>query len=329
LYPFDFVSPCSLKEAYALKKEHFHAVYVAGGTDVLPAIKYELISPPLLISLKKIAGLDEICPADDALTIGAMTPLWKLAEYAANHPSLKGLNQAARAVASPQIRTIGTVGGNLLQEVRCFYYNQTATWRSGVQTCLKFGGDICHQAPAKKECPASYYSDLAPVLLAADASVGMFEDEQVKEMSLFALLSSPSARKDSILSHISVPNPDTVQHIFFAKQAVRGAIDFPLASAALVLRSDGAIRLCLGAMTPVPFFLQQTQAALEHAYQQQSAFPPELYEMAQEEANAHMRPIREASVSPTVKKHASKVVTQVMKAFEHVASSNNGRCAKL
>ncbi len=94
------------------------------------------------------------------------------------------LSETARLVASPQIRNVGVIGGNILQDRRCMYFNQTEFWRAGLEPCFKTGGRVCHQAPGSSSCRAIYYSDLAPLLMVMDARVEYFTDCGYKYDSL-------------------------------------------------------------------------------------------------------------------------------------------------
>ena len=319
-HEFAYKRPTGLEEVLALKKADKSAVYIAGGTDLIPLVKCGLIFPQMLISLEKIPGLNEMAIVGDSLEIGAMMPLRKLAKLARASDTLTrlpGLTQAAGLVASPQIQSIGTLGGNLLQSARCFYFNQTGTWRKGIEACLKTGGNVCHQAPAQKICPAPYYSDLAPVLLAAGASVRVYGEEGVVVIPLIELTKNMSLLGNGIITHLILPDIANLKTLLFRKRAVRVSIDFPLANAALALHGDGRTQIVIGAMARVPFFLEKTQAELEACLKNGRAFSPTEYKMALDEARTLMRPIREATVSPAVKQKAmNAVLFEVIKDLE-------------
>ena len=307
---FNYMEPRTIEEAFKMKSGQPASVYLAGGTDVVPLMKYDLISPPALISLEKIPELGRIAVSGDDLLIGGLVRLHQLYCHAADIPALAGLGRAAQLVASPQIRRLGTVAGNLRQFHRCYYYNQTAMWRQGIETCLKNDGTVCHQAPAKKTCQALHYSDLAPALLAAGASVRLFGGQGAEAMPLELLLNDQSALGDRLVTQVLVPEISGLKRLFFRKRAARAAIDFPLANAALALRHDGQIRLVVGAMSPAPFFLDETAAEISRKLRAKEPLDESLEETAEKEARKKMRPIKEATVSPAVKIKAMRAVVR-------------------
>ena len=161
---YEYYRPSTVEEAVSmLKKEN---TIIAGGSDVMPQLKTATIAPEALIDLSKISEMHTVEETDDGIYIGAMVTLSHLAKNELILRKLVALSQAARNVASPQIRNRGTVGGNLMQARRCFYYNQTKEWRRGIPVCFKVGGDRCIQIPNSPVCRAIYYSDMAPALRA-------------------------------------------------------------------------------------------------------------------------------------------------------------------
>ena len=307
---FDYLEPRTIEEAFQMKSDRPASVYLAGGTDVVPLLKYGLISPPALISLEKIPELGRITVSGDDLLIGGLVRLHQLYGYAADIPTLAGLGRAAQSVASPQIRRLGTVAGNLRQFHRCYYYNQTTMWRQGIETCLKNEGTVCHQAPAKKTCQALHYSDLAPALLAAGASVRLFGGQGTEVAPLELLLTDQSALGNGLITEIIVPEVTGLKRLLFRKRAARAAIDFPLANAALAWRGGGQVRLAIGAMSPAPFFLEETAAEIFRKLRAQEPLDEGLEEAAEKEARKKMRPIKEATVSPAVKIKAMRAVVR-------------------
>ena len=312
--PFAYLEPRTPQEAVELKKENPASVYIAGGTDLVPLMKYDLLFPKALISLERVAGLGEIALSGNDLLIGGLARLHQLYRYAADNPALAGLGRAAQLVASPQIRRLGTVAGNLRQCRRCYYYNQTGLWRRGIETCLKNDGTVCHQAPAKKTCQALHYSDLAPALLAAGASARLLGSAGAEAAPLESLWTEPSSLAgEALVTQIVAPEINGLKRLFFRKRAARAAIDFPLANAALALRDGGRVSLAVGAMASSAFFLEETAALISQRLQAGEALPENLEEAAEKEARRKMRPIKEATVSPAVKiKAMTAVVREVL-----------------
>ncbi len=169
---FCWLRPASVDEVLRLLAEHpGECLLVAGGTDAVPNLKHRLHEPKFVMSL---AGLDELRFAratDDGLELGALLTLSELAANADVRRDYPALADAASRVASPQIRNMGTLGGNLCLDTRCTYYNQTFFWREALGFCLKKDGVKCHVVPAGKRCVAAHSSDVAPMLIALGAQV--------------------------------------------------------------------------------------------------------------------------------------------------------------
>lgn len=318
---FEYLEPVTLDEALEMKASDSSAVYLAGGTDVVPLMKYDLLFPKTLISLERLKELSEIELRGDCLHIGGMARLHKLARRAEKISGMDGLARAARMVASPQIRRIGTVAGNLLQEKRCFYYNQTTQWRQGIETCIKDGGDICHQAPAKPYCCALYYSDLAPAFMAAGAKLKLYRSGGYETVPVEWLYDGDNSLGDGMIVEIQIPEISTITGLFFQKYAVRGSIDFPLANAAIAYRVENCdVRIVMGAMTPAPVFLEQTAKELSKLLRDGKIVPAEIYDSALAEARSLMKPIREAGVTPAVKQDAMRAVQDVIRQLANMQS---------
>ena len=143
---FELREPQSVEEAVELLGELGpDAMPIAGGTDLLPNLKHRLFEPRVLVSLARIASMRGIEEArDQALVIGATTPLAEVAEHPLVRTRALALAQAASVIAGPQLRTMGTLGGNVMLDTRCQWYNQTYFWRSALGFCLKKDGTLCH-----------------------------------------------------------------------------------------------------------------------------------------------------------------------------------------
>ena len=169
MQPFEVHLPSTADEAARMRAELPDSMYVAGGTDLLPNIKHGLFTPRHLVSLSHIDGFKGICADEDGtLHIGAGTPLDRIAHSAEVPP---GLSLAASTVAGPQHRRMGTIGGNIMLDTRCLFYNQTQQWRQALGYCLKAEGTFCHVIGSGKKCVAAHSADTVPVLIALDASI--------------------------------------------------------------------------------------------------------------------------------------------------------------
>jgi 4-hydroxybenzoyl-CoA reductase subunit beta len=264
---FDLVRPATAAEAVALLARR-GARAVAGGTDLLPNLRRGLEQPELLVDLSDIAGFDAIDERADALAIGAGITLERLATDARVARTWPALCEAARAVAGPGHRSAATLGGNLCQDTRCVYYNQSAWWREANGFCLKRGGDTCHVAPQGQRCHAAFSGDIAPVLLAADAEVEIAAPGGTRRLPLAQLY------RDDGAAHLALaPGALLVrvhlravagQRSGYRKARVRAGMDFPLAGVAVVLAlRDGALAalgIGISGTNSMPFKLDGTDA---------------------------------------------------------------------
>jgi len=235
---FSLARPATLAEASALLAGGARAI--AGGTDLLPNLRRGIERPQCLVDLGCLAGLDAIEEHDGALVLGAGVTLARLADDARVSCHLAALDEAARAVAGPGHRTAATLGGNLCQDTRCVYYNQSEWWRGSNGWCLKRGGDTCHVAPQGKRCHAAFSGDLAPALLAAGAEVEVATTGGVRRMPLADLYRDDGAAHLTLAPgefiarvRLAARAPD--QRSAYRKARARGSMDFPLAGVAVVL----------------------------------------------------------------------------------------------
>jgi 4-hydroxybenzoyl-CoA reductase subunit beta len=171
--PFHVERPSSVEEAVALLAQHgAKAKVLAGGTDVVPNMKHGLHEPDVVVSIGRIASLKGIRDVGaGVLEIGALTSLHDLEHSALVQQHAPGLAVAAGKVAGPQLRRMGTLGGNLCLDTRCLYYNQTYFWRESLGFCLKKDGSVCHVVAGGKKCVAAASNDTATMLLCLDATV--------------------------------------------------------------------------------------------------------------------------------------------------------------
>lgn len=239
---FHFHRPASLEEAVALKAKSSSACFVAGGTDLLVNLRRGLGAPADLIDLSAIPDLDAVRQEDGAWWIGASVTLAALAGHADIRREFPALAEAALAVAGPTHRAAATIGGNLCQDTRCIYYNQSEWWREGNGWCLKRQGDKCHVVVKSDRCYATYHGDVAPVLMVLDAEAVIVASKGARRIKLAELYRESGAEHltlgpDEVLAAIVVaPQPARAA---YAKARVRDAVDFPLAGVAVALRRSG------------------------------------------------------------------------------------------
>jgi xanthine dehydrogenase YagS FAD-binding subunit len=243
---------------------------IAGGQDLLTTMKDYTTRPSRVVNLKNIRGLDLIQGnAKTGLTIGALVTLTQLEEHPIVRASFPGLAEAAHSVATPQIRNLGTVGGNLCQRPRCWYF------RLEEVICLKKGGSECYAATGENKYNAilgggpSYIvhpSDLAPMLVALGASVSVVGADGKRLISLDKFFTLPDVsirrenvlRNDEIITQIHVPPSPVAAHSTYLKFRERESMDFSMASVAAAIqlaanKTVTQVRLVLGGVAPIPW----------------------------------------------------------------------------
>lgn len=258
---FQYKSPASVAEAARiLAGEGPQGMLIAGGTDLLPNMKRRQQTPATLISLARVEGLKKISNGS-GLTLGAGLTLTEVVASGAVREQYRGLYQAAAQVASPHLRNMGTLGGNLCLDTRCNYYNQNEDWREAIGYCMKKEGKTCWVATASKRCLAVSSTDTAPALISLGAKVRLVSAAGERELELASLYSNDgmaylTRKPDEILTEVVLPAGDGWKSTYW-KLRRRGSFDFPLlgVAAALRLAPDGTVeaaRLVLGAVSSQP-----------------------------------------------------------------------------
>lgn len=267
---FGTSSPTTVAELVAAMAQP-GARLLAGGTDLLPNLKHRLDAPQLLVSIDKVSELQELGWHEDAghLRIGAGLTLSEIAsdnEIGERFPSLA---KAAGLVASPLIRNMATLGGNVNLDTRCRYVNQSEFWRSSIGGCLKSEGDVCHVVPKGRSCVAAMSSDCVPVLISLGASLLQIGPKGERVLPLADYYSSDGIKHTrsepgEITAEIRVPLPAVATRACYSKWTVRKSIDFPLVSIAMRFELAGdsvdaeitGATLCLGVLAAKPKVLR-------------------------------------------------------------------------
>jgi len=275
---FSYINPAHLEQVPGLLKNDWQSKVIAGGTDLVGEMKDYVESPKRLVNLKSIPGLDQIEVDDQGVTIGAMTTLTDIAEHTDIQKNYAALAQSAGVVASPQIRNVGTLGGNLCQRPRCWYY------RDPDAICLKKGGDVCYALSGLNKYHAIFGggpvyivhpSDIAPALVALGAEVTILgaSGERTVPMADFFILPTVAnpfreniLASNEIITRIRVPKPDTNTTSFYLKLHERGSFDFALVSVAGVFQIQGKkcqqLSLVLGGVAPTPWRSSEAEQVL-------------------------------------------------------------------
>ncbi|HUY79876.1 MAG TPA: FAD binding domain-containing protein, partial [Ktedonobacterales bacterium] len=255
-----------------LAGEGSQAMLVAGGTDLYPNMKRRQFTPPVLIGLRQVAALKQISGSpEQGYRLGAGVTLTTIAEHPALQEYYPALTMAAGSVSTPQLRNMGTIGGNVLLDTRCNYYNQTEFWRQSIGYCMKKDGAICLVAPSSPRCWAISSADTAPVLISLNAQARLVSVDGERVIPLRELYRDdgmqPYTKADNeILSEIILP-PSAGWRSVYLKLRRRGSFDFPLLGVAAALRfaDDGTVadaRLTLGAVASHPVEASEAAASL-------------------------------------------------------------------
>ncbi|MBV9927955.1 MAG: FAD binding domain-containing protein [Acidobacteria bacterium] len=246
--------------------------FVAGGTDLYPNMKRRQQTPRTVISVARLGELRRIeGDGREGLRVGAGVSLTELIEHPVVNRDYPSLARAARLISTPTLRNMGTVGGNLLLDTRCNYYDQNYEWRKGINFCLKKDGDVCWVAPGSQKCWAVQSSDLVPLMVAIGARLklvstlgerlvearGFYNDDGIDYLH---------KRPDELLAEIQLP-PAAGWRAVYKKLRRRGAFDFPvLGVAARVDAVEGgavsSARVVLGGVAPAPLEVEAAGAAL-------------------------------------------------------------------
>lgn len=246
--------------------------FVAGGTDLYPNMKRRQQTPQTVISVRRLGELNRITgDGERGMTIGASVSLTDICEHPVINRDYPMVARAAQVISTPTLRNMGTIGGNLLLDTRCNYYDQNYEWRKGINFCLKKDGDICWVAPGSKKCWAVQSSDLVPLMVAIGArlrlvstlgermidAAGFYNDDGIAYLH---------KRPDELLADIHLP-PTKGWRATYKKLRRRGAFDFPVlgVAARLDLDADGTVteaKLVLGGISPAPMLVAEARAAL-------------------------------------------------------------------
>ena len=261
LPPFQLHQPDRVAEAVQLRHEAVGAMYLAGGTDLMPNLKHRLYPVEHLISLAKVSWSGLRWSADGGVEIGAASTMQLLSTDARLRQSFPGLAAAAGLVAGPIHRRQATLGGNVMLDTRCLFYNQSKPWREALGGCLKCEGDHCHVLNSPRSCVAAQSADTVPMLIALGAKARFEAVNGPVELGLAEMFTKDgrlgrrlAVGEGDLLTSVVVPAPRGPS--VFRKVRRRASIDFPQLNVGLSLAiEDGRVadlRVVVGAVMPAP-----------------------------------------------------------------------------
>ena len=268
---FDYRAPHSVTEAARiLAGEGPRAMLLAGGTDLFPNMKRRQQTPATLVALRGVPELKEISNGR-GLSLGAGVTLTRVASAEDVREHYTALVQAAAQVATPHLRNMATLGGNLCLDTRCSYYDQSYEWRKAIDFCLKKDGEICWVATASKRCVAVSSTDTAPALIALRARVKLVSAAGEREVALEDMYKNDgieylTRKADEILTEVRLPDAAGWRSTYW-KLRRRGSFDFPVlgVAAAAKFAKDGTVeeaRIALGAVASRPFLVPKAGEVL-------------------------------------------------------------------
>ena len=305
---FRYHAARSVKDAVAaLHGGGAEAMLLAGGTDLVPNMKRRTQTPALVIGIRDVAALRRIANGD-GLTLGACATLGEVAAHRRVTRGYRALALAAGSVATPHLRNMGTLGGNLCLDTRCNYYDQNAEWREAIGNCMKAprgnggrsclspdGTSICWVATSSPRCWAVSSTDTAPALIALGADVTLVSAEGERRIALEALYRNDgmdylAKRPDEMLTHVHLEPASPSWRSTYWKLRRRGSFDFPVLSVAAALRlGEGGVvehaRLVLGAVASCPVVVPDAASLIGRTLSDEA-----IRELA-ESATRHARPM--------------------------------------
>ena len=325
LPPFTYLAPTTLQEAVQMLEDHGpEAMIVAGGTDLYPNMKRRQFEPKVLVGIRGLSELRGI-RQDGAgnLIIGAGMTLTQVCNHPVIQQSYRGLAIAAGQVSTPQLRNMGTIGGNLCVDTRCNYYNQTYHWRKSIGFCMKKDGDICLVAPGSPRCWAISSSDTAPMMIALRAQVRLVGPQGERVIPISQLYRDDGIHyltKDphEILTEIILPPTDGLKTTYW-KLRRRGSFDFPILGVAVALcqAEDGTVtdaRIALGAVHSYPLEAQEAEQLLIGQKP-----TPDVIEAAAQAAFKPAKPLDNADLTHYWRKRMTRVY--VARALQELTSA--------
>lgn len=313
---FKLLRPRSLEDAVGLLGQHGGNVrLLAGGTDLIPSMRQKLFEPEYVVDLGRVSTMRGIRSASDGgVEIGALTTLREIerSEFLREHYPI--LTEAAATVASPVLRNMGTIGGNICLDTRCLWYNQSLTWRKGCGFCIKKDGDLCHVAPGGTKCWAVFSGDTPPALLCLDAEIEIASAAGVRRVLLndFYTGFGDSYRRlqpNELVTRVFLPRSSAGYRGVYRKLRVRGSIDYPLAGVAVAMkRSNGHVadaRIGITAVNPAPLLVKGASELLAGKVVDQA-----LAEAAGDMAAKISKPLTTSALTPEYRREMIRIFTK-------------------
>jgi 4-hydroxybenzoyl-CoA reductase subunit beta len=317
---FKLLRPTAVEEAVSRLGDYAGNILVlAGGTDLIPSMRQKLFEPECVLDLRGISAMRGIRPQPDgSVEIGALTTLRAIerSDFLRQHYPV--LTEAAATVASPVLRNMGTIGGNICLDTRCLWYNQSLTWRKGCGFCIKKDGDLCHVAPGGTKCWAVFSGDTPPALLCLNAEIEIASAGATRRVPLHDFYTGlgENYRKlqpNELVTRVFLPASAADYRGVYRKLRVRGSIDYPLAGVAVVMKrssngKNGRVadaRIGITAVNPAPLLVKGASELLAG-----KAVDDALAEAAGNLAAKICKPLTTSALTPEYRREMIRVFTK-------------------
>lgn len=313
---FKLLRPRSVEDSLEYLAKHAGNVrLLAGGTDLIPSMRQKLFEPEYVLDLRAMTGLRGIKPVkDEGVEIGALTSLREIERSQFLRQHYPVLTEAATTVASPVLRNMGTIGGNICLDTRCLWYNQSLTWRKGCGFCIKKDGDLCHVAPGGTKCWATFSGDTPPALLCLNAEIeiaGATGSRRVSLADFYTGLgdSYRNLQPNELVTRVFLPASSADYRGVYRKLRVRGSIDYPLAGVAVVMKrsNDHVVdaRIGITAVNPAPLLVRGASDLLAG-----KALDEALAEAIGDLAARTAKPLTTSALTPEYRREMIRVFTK-------------------
>jgi 4-hydroxybenzoyl-CoA reductase subunit beta len=316
---FKLLRPRNLEDAIVLLARHSSETQkvriIAGGTDLIPSMRQKLFEPEYVLDIRHLAELKGIQEEKGrGVVIGALTTLTTIERSALLRRRYPVLTEAAATVASPLLRNMGTIGGNICLDTRCLWYNQSLTWRKGCGFCIKKDGDLCHVAPGGTKCWAAFSGDTPPALLCLNAEIEIAGAAGLRRMPLREFYTGDGVayrklQSNELVTRVFLPESAADYRGVYRKLRVRGSIDYPLAGVAVVMRRENGhiadARLAITAVNPAPFLVRGASELLKGKVLDEA-----LADAAGDLAAKTAKPLTTSALTPEYRREMIRVFTK-------------------
>lgn len=314
---FKLLRPRTIQEAVGHLARHRGDIQIlAGGTDLLPSMRQKLFTPGHVMDIRGIDELQGIRVTPGiGVEIGAMTTLSTIEDSEFIRREYRVLHEAVVTVASPLLRNMGTLGGNICLDTRCVWYNQSLQWRRSCGFCIKKDGDLCHVAPGGTRCWAAFSGDTPPALLCLDAQLeiaGPIGLRREPISDFYTNIGDAALRMDpnEMLTRIFLPETSAGWKGSYLKLRVRGSIDYPLAGVAVALKKKNGGpsetgRVAITAVNPAPMLIKSAEHALSG-----KQIDEHVAAVVGELAAKSAKPLTTSALTPEYRREMVKVFTR-------------------